>query len=243
MKLIRTILALIVFAGFSFSMTAQNVTINKSQVTLETVLDEISQQTGYEFLHSRPTVNPDEIVSLNVSDVSLETALQKLFSNTSIGYEVKNSKVYLVAKDAPITQKKDEKVVVKGTIVDGTGLPVIGAGVIVKGTTRGVSAGLDGDFEIEVDPSETLLFSSIGYDDVEILVGNQTNLSVVMNESSLMLAETVVIGYGAVKKRDVSTAISQIKSEDIANHSISDFRQAMVGKMAGVSVMQTSGDP
>ena len=243
MKLIRTILALIVFAGFSFSMTAQNVTINKSQVTLETVLDEISQQTGYEFLHSRPTVNPDEIVSLNVSDVSLETALQKLFSNTSIGYEVKDSKVYLVAKDAPITQKKDEKVVVKGTIVDGTGLPVIGAGVIVKGTTRGVSAGLDGDFEIEVAPSETLLFSSIGYDDVEILVGNQTNLSVVMNESSLMLAETVVIGYGAVKKRDVSTAISQIKSEDIANHSISDFRQAMVGKMAGVSVMQTSGDP
>ena len=243
MKLIRSILALIVFVGFSFSMTAQNVTINKSQVTLETVLDDLSRQTGFEFLHSRPTVNPDEIVSLNVSGVSLETALQKLFSNKPIGYEIKDSKVYLIAKDTPDTPKKDEKVVVTGTIVDATGLPVIGAGVIVKGTTRGVSAGLDGDFSIEVDPSETLLFSSIGYDDVEILVGNQTTLSVVMNESSLMLAETVVIGYGAVKKRDVSTAISQIKSEDIANHSISDFRQAMVGKMAGVSVMQTSGDP
>lgn len=243
MKLIRSILALIVFVGFSFSMTAQNVTINKSQVTLETVLDDLSRQTGFEFLHSRPTVNPDEIVSLNVSGVSLETALQKLFSNKPIGYEIKDSKVYLIAKDTPDTPKKDEKVVVTGTIVDATGLPVIGAGVIVKGTTRGVSTGLDGEFSIEVDPSETLLFSSIGYDDVEILVGNQTTLSVVMNESSLMLAETVVIGYGAVKKRDVSTAISQIKSEDIANHSISDFRQAMVGKMAGVSVMQTSGDP
>ena len=170
MKLIRSILALIVFVGFSFSMTAQNVTINKSQVTLETVLDDLSRQTGFEFLHSRPTVNPDEIVSLNVSDVSLETALQKLFSNKPIGYEIKDSKVYLIAKDTPDTPKKDEKVVVTGTIVDATGLPVIGAGVIVKGTTRGVSAGLDGDFSIEVDPSETLLFSSIGYDDVEILV-------------------------------------------------------------------------
>ena len=85
MKLIRSILALIVFVGFSFSMTAQNVTINKSQVTLETVLDDLSRQTGFEFLHSRPTVNPDEIVSLNVSGVSLETALQKLFSNKPIG--------------------------------------------------------------------------------------------------------------------------------------------------------------
>ena len=200
MKLIRSILALIVFVGFSFSMTAQNVTINKSQVTLETVLDDLSRQTGFEFLHSRPTVNPDEIVSLNVSGVSLETALQKLFSNKPIGYEIKDSKVYLIAKDTPDTPKKDEKVVVTGTIVDATGLPVIGAGVIVKGTTRGVSTGLDGEFSIEVDPSETLLFSSIGYDDVEILVGNQTTLSVVMNESSLMLAEPVVIGYGAVKK-------------------------------------------
>lgn len=106
MKLIRSILALIVFVGFSFSMTAQNVTINKSQVTLETVLDDLSRQTGFEFLHSRPTVNPDEIVSLNVSGVSLETALQKLFSNKPIGYEIKDSKVYLIAKDTPDTPKR-----------------------------------------------------------------------------------------------------------------------------------------
>ena len=117
MKLIRSILALIVFVGFSFSMTAQNVTINKSQVTLETVLDDLSRQTGFEFLHSRPTVNPDEIVSLNVSGVSLETALQKLFSNKPIGYEIKDSKVYLIAKDTPDTPKKDEKVVVTGTTI------------------------------------------------------------------------------------------------------------------------------
>ncbi|MGN1219444.1 MAG: SusC/RagA family TonB-linked outer membrane protein, partial [Candidatus Cryptobacteroides sp.] len=243
MKLFRTLLAVIVMAGFSISLQAQNVTIHKDQVTLETVLDELSSQTGYSFLHSRPTVNPDSIVSLNVKDVTLKEALNVLFSNTKIAFEIKGTKVYLTEKTQDKDKQNGKKKLVSGVAVDQNGFPVIGAGVLVKGTTRGVSTGLDGDFFIEVSEDETLLFSCIGYDDVEILVGGKENIDVVMNESSMVLSDVVVIGYGAVKKRDVSTAISSIKSEDIANHSIADFRQAMVGKMPGVSVMQTSGDP
>lgn len=243
MKLIRTILVVIAMAGFSLASQAQTVTIHKTQVSLGTVLDEISRQTDFAFLHSRPTVNPDSLVTLDVTDMTLPRTLDKLFAGTGITYEIKGSKVYLKARGSEPAKPVAEKVILNGIVVDQTGLPVIGAGVLVKGTTRGVSTGIDGDFSIEVSPDETLFFSSIGYDDVEIRVGNQDNIKVVMNESSFVLSDVVVIGYGAVKKRDVSTAISSIKSEDIANHSIADFRQAMVGKMPGVSVMQTSGDP
>ena len=242
MKLFRTLMAVIVTAGFSISLQAQNVTVHKDQVTLETVLDELSSQTGYSFLHSRPTVDPDSIVSLNVEEVALKEALNMLFANTKIAFEIKGNKVYLKEKSQE-NAKDAKKRLVSGVVVDQNGFPVIGAGVMVKGTTRGVSTGLDGDFSIEVSEDETLQFSCIGYDDVEILAGSQGNINVVMSESSMLLSDVVVIGYGAVKKRDVSTAISSIKSEDIANHSIADFRQAMVGKMPGVSVMQTSGDP
>ena len=88
-----------------------------------------------------------------------------------------------------------------------------------------------------------LVVSYIGYDTQEIEVGSRTSLEIRLAENTTELDDVVVIGYGAVKKRDVSTAISSIKAEDIANQPISDFRQSMAGKMPGVQVMQTGGDP
>lgn len=243
MKLLRTLLAVVVAAGFGFSLNAQTVTVHMEKATLETVLEELASQADCSFLHSRPAVNPDAIVSLDVTNVPLKEALNVLFKGTGITWEINGSKVYLREKNGKESKPVQARNMVSGVAVDQNGIPVIGAGVLVKGTARGVSTGLDGDFTIEVSPDETLVFSCIGYEDVEVAVGNRDNLHVVMNESALVLSDVVVIGYGAVKKRDVSTAISSIKSEDIANHSIADFRQAMVGKMPGVSVMQTSGDP
>ncbi len=132
---------------------------------------------------------------------------------------------------------------VSGTVTDTYGAPVIGAGVLVKGTTRGASTDLDGKYSIEAAPDEILVFTSIGYESVEVQVGNQSIVDVVLREDSTILDDVVVIGYGAVKKRDVTTAISSIKADEIENHSISDFRQVMAGRMPGVSVMQVGGDP
>ena len=242
MKAFKKLVTVIAMLTIALSAVAQNVTIKANQVRLETVLEQITSQTGYSFVHSRPAVNPDQLVTLEVSDVSLEAALQKLFAGTSIVYEIQDKKVYLKEKSLQANATPAKKKI-NGVVVDDAGLPVIGAGVVIKGTTRGASTGIDGEFSLEASAKETLVFSSIGYDTVEILVGNQTEINVTMRESSMMLDDVVVIGYGAVKKRDVSTAISSIKAEDIANHPISDFRQAMVGKMPGVSVMQTGGDP
>lgn len=242
MKALKKLVTVIAMLTIALSAVAQNVTIKANQVRLETVLDQITSQTGYSFVHSRPAVNPDQLVTLEVSGASLEAALQKLFAGTSIVYEIQAKKVYLKEKTLQANATPAKKKIT-GVVVDDAGLPVIGAGVVIKGTTRGASTGIDGEFSLEASAKETLVFSSIGYDTVEILVGNQTEINVTMRENSMILDDVVVIGYGAVKKRDVSTAISSIKAEDIANHPISDFRQAMVGKMPGVSVMQTGGDP
>ena len=225
-KKMVTVIAMLVIA---LSAAAQNVTIKANQMRLANVLEQITAQTGYTFVHSRPAVNPDQLITLDVSGVSLDAALQKIFAGTAIVYEIQDKKVYLKEKAAQANASPVKKTVY-GTVLDDAGLPVIGAGVVVKGTTRGASTGLDGEFSLEASAKETLVFSSIGYDTVEILVGNQTEINVTMSENTTMLNDVVVIGYGAVKKRDVSTAISSIKAEDIANHPIADFRQAMVGK-------------
>ena len=132
---------------------------------------------------------------------------------------------------------------ISGTVLNAEGQPVVGATVVIKDTTKGTSTGLDGGFSLEAAPSDVLVVSYIGYDTQEIEVGSRTSLEIRLAENTTELDDVVVIGYGAVKKRDVSTAISSIKAEDIANQPISDFRQSMAGKMPGVQVMQTGGDP
>lgn len=242
MKPFRLLLAAVLLAASVTTVSAQQVTVRLRQVKLVQVLDEISRQTGYAFYHSRPTVDPDRIVSLDVVDTKLETALDKLFVGTQIGYEIKNQKIYLTAKPAVSTPPLQARTV-KGTVTDAAGQPVIGATVVVKGTTKGASTGIDGGFALEVTPDDVLVVSYIGYDTQEIPVGSRTTFEIQLKEEATALDDVVVIGYGAVKKRDVSTAISSIKAEDIANRPITDFRQSMAGKMPGVQVMQTGGDP
>ena len=244
MKSFRLLLAAVLLATSVATASAQQVTVRLRQVKLMQVLDEISRQTGYAFYHSRPTVDPDRIVSLDVVDTKLETALDKLFAGTRIGYEIRNQKIYLVAKNDPQDKTTSQQPrPVKGKVTDAAGQSVIGATVVVKGTTKGASTGIDGSFALDVTPDDVLVVSYIGYDTQEIPVGSRTTFEIQLKEEATALDDVVVIGYGVVKKRDVSTAISSIKAEDIANQPVSDFRQSMIGKMPGVQVMQTGGDP
>lgn len=98
MRPIRLLLALVLLLGVTVKVSAQQVTVDLRQVKLEKVLDALTRQTGYAFYHSRPTIDPDRIVSLTVKDVKLEAALDKLFAGTRIGYEIKGQKVYLSEK-------------------------------------------------------------------------------------------------------------------------------------------------
>lgn len=236
-------LVAVLLAAFSVAASAQQVTVNLKQVKLVKVLDAISEQTGYTFYHSRPAVDPDRIVSLEVTNVKLNVALDRLFAGTGIDYEISNQKIYLKKAGDGKTQSNEVARKVSGTVTDASGLPAIGVGVFVKGTTNGTTTDIDGKWTLFVKPSETIVFSSIGYVTQELSAGNRSEINVVLEDDSLLIEDAVVIGYGTVKKRDVSTAISSIKAEDMANLPNSDFRQAIAGKMPGVTVMQTSGDP
>lgn len=153
----------------------------------------------------------------------------------------------MLASPVPAVANASEKSLpsVSGKVLDSSGEPLIGVTVMVKGTTNGASTNFDGEFILQNVPKDAVItFSYVGMAPMEVPASDAAKLaSVVLKEDSETLEEVVVIGYGVVKKRDMSTSISQIKSDDIANLPNSDFRQSMAGKMPGVQVSQTSGDP
>ena len=133
---------------------------------------------------------------------------------------------------------------ISGVVTDETGSPVIGAGVIVKGTTVGAATDIDGKFALSDVPADgTLTVSSIGYDPLEIEVNGKTSFNITLYTDSEMLEEVIMVGYGTQKKSDVTGSISSVTAESMENRSVSDVGQALQGKVAGLQILSTSGAP
>ena len=133
---------------------------------------------------------------------------------------------------------------ISGTVVDGAGVPVIGASVIVVGnTSNGAMTDLDGKFTLSVPENANISVSCIGYATQVISVAGQTVFNVVLAEDAEFLEETVVIGYGVQKKSDLTGAVASVREEEFANRSTSDAANALMGKAAGVQIISSSGAP
>ena len=128
---------------------------------------------------------------------------------------------------------------VTGVVTDSFNEPLIGASIVVQGTTNGVITDLDGKYSIKVTPGATLQFSYVGMEKQSIKVGNQSVINVQLKDDSQMLAETVVIGYGSAKKRDLTGSITNIKGDEIANKPVANPLSALQGKVAGVQVINS----
>ena len=131
---------------------------------------------------------------------------------------------------------------VSGLITDSSGTPLPGVNVIIQGTNVGVSSDFDGNYQINVDNGQILVFSFIGYDSVELTVDG-TNQDVKLTESDSELDEVVVIGYGTVRKKDLTGAVDLVTEKNFAKGSVVSPQQLIRGKVAGVSIVSNSGAP
>ncbi len=133
---------------------------------------------------------------------------------------------------------------VKGVVTDESGEPLIGAGILVQGTTVGTVTGLDGDYVLTLPEGAThLVFSFIGLSDQTVEIAGRTQIDVVLKEDSTFLDEVVVVGYATVKRRDLLGSVSSVNSDKLVEQPVNNVSQALTGKMAGVSVVTTEGDP
>lgn len=249
-RIVYSFLAFLLFVCLPFipcnvqAQSPNNITLNVQNESVESVFNQLSQQTGLKFFYDQTVVNNAPRVSLNVRNASLQSVLDAITSQTELYFNRDNNTIS-VGKQKNVNERKQvNKKTVTGTVVDQNGEAVIGASVLVKGTTNGVITDLDGNYTLSDVPEDaTVSISYIGYKTVELKANNKTLARVVLKEDTEMLEEVVVVGYGVQKKRDVSTSISSVKAEDIAQTSASDFRQALAGKMPGVQVTLPSGDP
>lgn len=193
-KILRTMristffLGVCVFCSYAENSLSQNarVSINKNNTQLEKILNEIESQTDYLFIYNNQ-VDVSRKVSVKVKTKPVSEVLDNLFKDAGIEYEMEGTHIVLSAKETnSIVAVKQQARTVTGRIVDNMGEPIIGANVVVKGTTNGTVTDFDGNFSIEADPKSVLNISYIGYLSKEIVVGNQKTINVVLLEDTIM---------------------------------------------------------
>ena len=228
-----------------FTANAQKVTLQFRQVKLAKVFDAITQQTGLTVAYSRPTVDPDRVVSIEADKEELSDVLTQLLKGTNVIFEIGETKIYL--KEEPVSdtpQKNGRLITISGTIVDEKGETIIGASVAVQGTTLGTITNANGEYSLaNVPENSKITISFIGYQSISLPASTKMLSKVVMKEDNEVLDEVVVVGYGTQSKTRTTGAIAQIKQDKIANIPVSSFEQAIAGQLPGVQVMQQSGAP
>ena len=247
---------LLMLSGFLLSLSvssAQKVNANYTKTNLKTVLESISKQAGYTLAYSKEAVNLNENVTIHVSEAELKEVLEMLLSPRNLGYEMSDGKIYILYKGAnkqsPSGTKQDQQsqqvqmITVSGVVSDETGEPIIGANIIGVGTNIGTTTDVNGKYTVTVPRGTVLRFSYLGYKTQEFTISTPRMLDVKMEIAAKTLDELVVIGYGAVKRRDVTTAVSSVSTQDLLERPVISAAQAIQGKAAGVQVVQPSGEP
>ncbi len=229
------------FATNSYSQGTR-FSLSMSNVTVENVLEAIENQSEFYFIYEANKIDADRKVSINVKDESVEKILKKLFGNTDVTYRIDNRLIALTSVDENNFQQ--ETITVFGRVTDLSGVPLPGVTVVVKGTTQGIITDAEGNFSLSKVPADaTLVFSFVGMKTQEIPVAGKTEIEVVMQEESIGIEEVVAVGYGTMKKSDLTGSISQVKSETLNSYPSTNVMQALAGKTAGVQVMQNTGAP
>lgn len=219
--------------------------LNLNNVELEKVFDAIRQQSEFEFFYNNDQVNTSVKVSVQLEDADITEVLNRVLPAI---YEYKiNDRYVLISKrkerkaTLPDLLPQQTKRIIQGKVMDVHSEPVIGANIIEKGTTNGVVTDVNGMFSIEVStPAVVLQISYIGYLNKEIPVGSNTVLTIILTEDIKTLDEVVVVGYGTMKKSDLTGSVVSIKMADKEMAANVNLSQALQGQAAGVNVSSTS---
>ena len=249
---------------FLFSVLFAQTSIGYSQSTelkirlksasIQEILNEIEKKSDYRFVFDSNTKKiVDKTVTLSNNALSIEEILREVLSNTNLAYKILDNQIVIyrdetkkVTEDISsliseiITQQKQQ---VSGRITDQNGEAIIGANIIEVGTTNGTVTDIDGNFSIGVEENAFLNISYIGYLEQTINTSGRNNINIVLTEDTKALDELIVIGYGSVRRGDVTTAVSTVSLDDLNERPIVSAAQAIQGKAAGVNVYRPSGTP
>ena len=223
----RTLLYAQLLSGFSGVAIAAQISLSVKDRPMREVIKELEETTEYRFFYNDGIKGLNSPISVDVEDADINAVMDAIAKQANVAYVLKSGHQIVLSSVKTVQQQGNKKVT--GTITDPKGEPIIGANVVVKGSTNGTITDIDGHFSIEVTPNAILQVSYIGYVAQDVPVGNKDNLVISIHEDTQKLDEVVVVGYGSQKKVNLTGAVEQVTSDVFEGRHTANAPQMLEG--------------
>ena len=248
MRISYMLLFVAIFCLHAENAISQKITLEGDNLSVKEYLNIIEQQTDFLFIYDAD-VNVNKKISVKMENKSIQEVLESFSKQLGLDYSQKGT--YIVLSNRPNqtasvpvpAETAQQGRTITGTVTDESGLPIIGANVVEKGTTNGVITDMDGKFSLTLQGNHPLEISYIGFTTQTVSIHNQTTLTVVLKEDTQTLDEVVVVGYGTQKKVNLTGAVAAVSSEVMANRPVTNIAQALQGVVPNLNVNISDGAP
>ena len=242
------VLMLSVFMHVSAGTFAQKVTLSEQGASIDHLLRQIRDQTGYDFIYNPSVFKDTEGVDIQISNAPIDKALDLIFAGQQVTYIIDQQTIVVKKKEKsqilPAHSLASQADSLRGKVTDTIGYPLPGVSITIKGTSRGTSTDAEGNYVLnDIPDGAVLVFTFLGFRAQEIPVGGKDVINAVMRTENSELDQVVVIGYGTQLSRDVTGAVSTLDMGITEDLPVSSIDQKIVGQAAGVQVQQLSGTP
>jgi len=243
-------IALFLFGLVSVSAStyAQNtkMDISLKNSNIVELFKEIEQKSEFYFFYQKEELKNLDAISVNMKGATVTKILDKALKGSPLTYKIIDR--YIIIRnegESRYTEKMaQQQKAISGTVTDNSGQPLPGVTVVIKGTTQGTVTDMDGNYSVSNIPENaTLVFSFVGMRTQEIIVGDQTSINIILAQDVIGIEEVVAIGYGTVKKSDLTGAISVVNTEKLKELPVASIDQKIKGQIPGVRVQQITGIP
>lgn len=225
------------------------VSLNLKEKPLVQFFRQVESKTDFKFTYTDNLLDLNQAITVDENNKSLYDVLVAVSKQTNLNFVQVNGNIHVKVQkgnsdDKAVKVVRKDDINVSGVVKDGTGQPLPGVTVLVKGTTIGTVTELDGGYTLTAPEGAVLVFSFVGYMVQEVVVGNQSIIDVTLKEDQTSLEEVVIVGYGEQQKVNLTGAVSTVKFDDeLNNRPITNASQALGGTASGVWVSQNSGKP
>ena len=242
MRITTFLLLVCILNSYADNIFSQNarVSINQKNVQLEKVLNEIEHQTDYLFIYNNQ-VNVNKKVSLKAKNQPVAKVLKELLADSGITYSVEGNHIVLGKQNMAAAPQQNSTI--KGKVIDTNGDAVIGANIVEKGTTNGTTTDVDGLFSINTRSGSTLVITFIGYVKQEVKANPSKRMEIILQEDAETLEEVVVVGYGTMKKADLTGSVATVGSEVIEDRPLTNLGAGLQGTIANLNITSSNGAP
>ncbi len=244
MKL-TVLLTFLVIATFGSGFSQVTLSLQFNQAKIQDVLGSIEKKTDYIFMYKDDIFNDSKSISVDFKDAKFEEVLKSICEQGNVDYEVRERQIILKEKAdirMPSILQQPQKREISGKVTDSKGQTLPGVSVVVKGTTTGTITDNDGKFMLSVPlDAQTLTFSFVGMKTQEISMAGKTLLNVILAEETIGIEEVVAIGYGTMKKSDLTGSIVSVKAKEMTNTPVTNALEALQGKVSGLDITRSSG--